>query len=51
MSFTGGGGVRLDSLPRDEVKQLIDSFDNVFTDCDGTCGDLSLFLQFNRPPM
>lgn len=50
MSFTGGGGVRLDSLPRDEVKQLIDSFDNVFTDCDGKV-TLSLFLQFNRPPM
>lgn len=45
MSFTGGG-VRLDSLPRDEVKQLIDSFDNVFTDCDGTCGD-----PFTVPPI
>lgn len=29
------GGIRLDSLPKDEVKQWINSFDNVLTDCDG----------------
>lgn len=35
MSFPSGAGIRLDSLPRDEVKQWINSFDNVLTDCDG----------------
>lgn len=29
------GGVRLDSLPREEVTQWLSKFDTILTDCDG----------------
>lgn len=38
--------VHLASLNREELKKFFDSFDTIFTDCDGMFG--GLFLLFNR---